>query len=104
MASMAFRLKKPLSARLWPVLGKRAGDMTEVDNPFFVNSKVLTVDPPEPLVAVQQDCLAVVDQVAGLGGDIIILSSAPEALVVQLKEETAGIAFIVRNSGRVRWP
>mmetsp|Transcript_105685 Transcript_105685/g.309103 ORF Transcript_105685/g.309103 Transcript_105685/m.309103 type:complete len:513 (+) Transcript_105685:69-1607(+) len=104
MASMAFRLKKPLSARLWPVAGKKAGDMTEVDNSFFVNSKVLTVDPPEPHMAVQQDCLAVVDEVAGVEGDIVVLSNAPEALVVQLKDQAAGIVFVMRNSGRVPWP
>jgi len=40
MCSLAFRLGKPLSARLWPVAGKEEGDMTEVDNPFFVNSRV----------------------------------------------------------------
>jgi hypothetical protein len=38
MASLAFRLRKPLSARLMPVKGKKAGDKTEFDDPFLVNA------------------------------------------------------------------
>jgi hypothetical protein len=38
MASLAFRLRKPLSARLMPVKGKRAGDRTEFNDPFLVNA------------------------------------------------------------------
>eukprot|EP00746_Dinoflagellata_sp_MGD_P079239 gnl/MRDRNA2_/MRDRNA2_31664_c0_seq1.p1 gnl/MRDRNA2_/MRDRNA2_31664_c0~~gnl/MRDRNA2_/MRDRNA2_31664_c0_seq1.p1 ORF type:complete len:568 (-),score=127.21 gnl/MRDRNA2_/MRDRNA2_31664_c0_seq1:7-1551(-) len=59
MVAMAFRLGKPLSARLWPVNGKKIGDLTEVDNEFFVNSKLLAIDPPgvqplPPQASVQQ--------------------------------------------------
>ncbi|HXE89481.1 MAG TPA: DUF711 family protein [Terriglobales bacterium] len=38
MATMAVRLQKPLSARLMPVAGKRAGDKTEFNDPFLVNA------------------------------------------------------------------
>ncbi|HSA94135.1 MAG TPA: DUF711 family protein, partial [Terriglobales bacterium] len=38
MATMAVRLQKPLSARLMPVAGKKAGDKTEFDDPFLVNA------------------------------------------------------------------
>ena len=37
MASLAFRWKKPLSARLLPVLGKKAGDRTEFENSVLTN-------------------------------------------------------------------
>jgi len=38
MASLAFRLRKPLSARLMPVKGKKAGDRTDFNDPFLVNA------------------------------------------------------------------
>ena len=44
MASLAFKWHKPLSARLLPVAGKSAGDMTEFDDPFLVNVKVQPLD------------------------------------------------------------
>ena len=37
MASLAFKWKKPLSARLLPVPGKNAGDRTEFENPALTN-------------------------------------------------------------------
>jgi hypothetical protein len=37
VATLAVKLKKPLTARLLPVKGKRAGDRTEFDNPNLVN-------------------------------------------------------------------
>ncbi|MBI1941445.1 MAG: DUF711 family protein [Acidobacteria bacterium] len=40
MASLAFKLRKPLSARLLPVAGKSAGDRTEFDDPFLVNGTI----------------------------------------------------------------
>jgi len=40
MASLAFKWKKPLSARLQPVSGKKAGDRTEFDDPFLANALV----------------------------------------------------------------
>jgi len=44
LASLALRLDKPLTARLMPVPGKKAGDETEFDFPFFANSKVMALD------------------------------------------------------------
>jgi len=38
VASLAVKLHKPLSARLLPVAGKKAGDRTEFDDPFLVNA------------------------------------------------------------------
>jgi uncharacterized protein (UPF0210 family) len=38
MATLAVKLHKPLSARLLPVSGKKAGDRTEFDNPFLGNA------------------------------------------------------------------
>ncbi len=38
MASLAFKLRKPLSARLMPVKGKKAGDRTDYNDPFLVNA------------------------------------------------------------------
>jgi uncharacterized protein (UPF0210 family) len=38
MASLAFKWHKPLSARLLPMAGKGAGDVTEFDDPYMVNA------------------------------------------------------------------
>jgi uncharacterized protein (UPF0210 family) len=43
VATLAMRLNKPLSARLFPIPGKKAGDMTEFDFPYFVNTRVMEV-------------------------------------------------------------
>jgi uncharacterized protein (UPF0210 family) len=40
MASLAVKWHKPLSARLLPVAGKKAGDMTEFGSPYLVNVKI----------------------------------------------------------------
>ena len=40
MASLAFKWKKPLSARLLPVAHKAAGDTTEFDDPALVNATI----------------------------------------------------------------
>jgi uncharacterized protein (UPF0210 family) len=40
MASLAVKWRKPLSARLFPVAGKAAGDMTELDSQFLVNATI----------------------------------------------------------------
>jgi len=98
MASLAFRLRKPLSARLWPVAGKSVGDMTEVDNAFFVNTKVMSID-PEPA---KPEAAAV--EVAGVNGEVTVLSDSPEALVVRLGAGTDGLALVMHNSGSKRWP
>jgi len=40
IASLAVRLRKPLTARLMPVQGKKAGDLTEFNDPFIVNARI----------------------------------------------------------------
>jgi len=40
MASLAIIWHKPLSARLLPVAGKKAGERTEFDDPFLVNAVI----------------------------------------------------------------
>jgi uncharacterized protein (UPF0210 family) len=44
ISALALRLDKPLTARLMPVPGKKAGDETNFDFGFFVNSKVMALD------------------------------------------------------------
>ncbi len=48
LSALALRLDKPLTARLMPVPGKRAGDVTNFDFGFFSNSKVMRLE-AEPL-------------------------------------------------------
>jgi uncharacterized protein (UPF0210 family) len=48
ISALALRLNKPLTARLMPVPGKRAGDETNFDFGFFANSKVMQLE-SEPL-------------------------------------------------------
>jgi uncharacterized protein (UPF0210 family) len=38
VATLAYKWHKPLSARLQPVNGKKAGEKTEFDDPFLVNA------------------------------------------------------------------
>jgi uncharacterized protein (UPF0210 family) len=40
VASLSVKWHKPLSARLLPITGKKAGEMTELDDPFLVNAKI----------------------------------------------------------------
>ncbi|MFB3921114.1 MAG: DUF711 family protein [Terriglobia bacterium] len=40
MASLAFKWHKPLSARLLPVAGKKAGERTDFDDPFLENALI----------------------------------------------------------------
>ena len=40
VATLAVRLRKPLSARLLPVPGKSAGDRTEFSSPYIVNTLI----------------------------------------------------------------
>jgi len=44
ISALALRLDKPLTARLMPVPGKKAGDETNFNFGFFVNSKVMALD------------------------------------------------------------
>ncbi len=48
LAALSLRLGKPLTARLMPVPGKRRGEFTSFDFPYFANSRVLGVE-AEPL-------------------------------------------------------
>ena len=43
VASLAFKWHKPLTARLLPVKGKGAGDVTEFDDPFLINTVIQPV-------------------------------------------------------------
>ncbi|MBI3739084.1 MAG: DUF711 family protein [Chloroflexi bacterium] len=44
LSALALRLDKPLTARLMPVPGKKAGDATAFDFGFFANSKVMALE------------------------------------------------------------
>ena len=44
IATLAVQLDKPLTARLFPVPGKAAGDMTTFDFSYFANGRVLSVE------------------------------------------------------------
>jgi uncharacterized protein (UPF0210 family) len=44
LSALALRLNKPLTARLMPIPGKKAGDATSFDFGFFANSRVMTLD------------------------------------------------------------
>jgi uncharacterized protein (UPF0210 family) len=44
VAALAQRLDKPLTARLMPVPGKQAGELTTFDFPYFANSRILAVE------------------------------------------------------------
>jgi uncharacterized protein (UPF0210 family) len=44
VATLAITLDKPLSARLLPVPGKKAGEMTAFDSPYLVNCKILDLE------------------------------------------------------------
>jgi uncharacterized protein (UPF0210 family) len=43
MATLALRLNKPLTARLMPIPGAQAGDMTRFDFAYFANGRILDV-------------------------------------------------------------
>ncbi len=44
VATLGWKLGKPLSARLFPIPGKQAGERTEFDFAYFVNTKVMAVE------------------------------------------------------------
>jgi uncharacterized protein (UPF0210 family) len=43
VATLALRLNKPLSARLFPIPGKEVGEMTAFDSPWLTNAPVLAI-------------------------------------------------------------
>lgn len=51
LAALSMRLDKPLTARLMPIPGKKAGDPTDFNFPYFANSLVLPLQ-AEPLTGV----------------------------------------------------
>jgi uncharacterized protein len=50
LSALALRLNKPLTARLMPIPGKKAGDPTDFDFGYFANSRVMVLE-AEPLKA-----------------------------------------------------
>jgi len=44
LSALALRLDKPLTARLMPIPGKKAGDRTEFDFAYFANSRVMALE------------------------------------------------------------
>ena len=44
LGALSVRLNKPLTARLMPIPGKKAGDETDFDFEFFAGSRVMTLD------------------------------------------------------------
>ena len=44
VAALGWKLGKPLSARLLPIPGKKAGDMTNFDFAYFVNTRVMDIE------------------------------------------------------------
>lgn len=48
LSALALRLDKPLTARLMPIPGKKAGELTNFDFAFFANSRVMALE-AEPL-------------------------------------------------------
>jgi uncharacterized protein (UPF0210 family) len=44
LSTLSLRLDKPLTARLMPIPGKKAGDSTGFDFEFFANSKVMALE------------------------------------------------------------
>ena len=49
LATLSQRLSKPLTARLMPLPGKKVGDPTDFDFPYFTNSRVMALD-AQPLL------------------------------------------------------
>jgi len=47
VAALSCRLRKPLTARLMPIPGKVAGDLTEFDFDYFTNSRVMSLQSHE---------------------------------------------------------
>jgi uncharacterized protein (UPF0210 family) len=51
VAAIAIRLNKPLTARLMPIPGKKAGDMTGFDFEYFANGRVMSLE-AQPLTGI----------------------------------------------------
>ena len=55
LSALALRLDKPLTARLMPVPGKKAGDETSFDFGFFANSRVMKLEAEALAQPLQQE-------------------------------------------------
>jgi uncharacterized protein len=44
MATLAIKLDKPLSARLFPIPHQKAGEMTTFNSPYLVDCQIFSVD------------------------------------------------------------
>ncbi|MBW4646762.1 MAG: DUF711 family protein [Goleter apudmare HA4340-LM2] len=44
LATLAIKLNKPLSARLFPIPGKKAGEMTKFNSPYLVDCQIFAID------------------------------------------------------------
>jgi uncharacterized protein (UPF0210 family) len=44
VAALSIKLRKPLSARLFPIPGKKAGELAKFNNPFLTDSAVMKID------------------------------------------------------------
>jgi uncharacterized protein (UPF0210 family) len=44
IAALSLRLNKPLTARLLPIPGKSAGEMTDFDFDYFVNGRIMALE------------------------------------------------------------
>ena len=44
MATLAIKLDKALSTRLFPILNKKTGEMTTFNSPYLVDCKIFTVN------------------------------------------------------------
>jgi hypothetical protein len=44
LSALALRLNKPLTARLMPIPGKKAGDLTDFKFDYFANSRVMALE------------------------------------------------------------
>ena len=44
VAALSIKLHKPLSARLFPIPGKKAGELAQFNNPFLTDSVVMKLD------------------------------------------------------------
>ena len=55
VATLAARLRKPLSARVWPVRGARAGARVRFKCSFFVDSACVAIRPADAVAAARAD-------------------------------------------------
>ncbi|NEQ70786.1 MAG: DUF711 family protein, partial [Symploca sp. SIO2D2] len=44
LAALAIKLNKPLSARLFPIPGKKVGEMTAFNSPYLVDCRIFGVE------------------------------------------------------------